>query len=53
MEDEDGILSHEKEMWQIILGKLLLLRVEFGKILLKEALLNTACSLKRTKLIQT
>ncbi len=44
---------HKKEMWEIILGELLSLKVEFGKMPLKEALLNIACSLKRTKLIQS
>jgi hypothetical protein len=50
MEDEDGILLHEKEMCEIILGELFSLKVEFGKIGPKG---GTTCSLKRTKLVQT
>jgi len=28
MEDEDGILLHEKDLWEIILGELLSLKVD-------------------------
>jgi hypothetical protein len=35
MENEDGILLHEKDLWEIILRELLLLKVEFGKIATK------------------
>ncbi len=37
-------LLHEMDLWEIILGKLLSLEVEFGKIVLEGNILNTTCS---------
>jgi hypothetical protein len=50
MEDEDGILLHEKDLWEIILGELLLLKVEFGKIVPKGGTLEHCLFIKKDKI---
>jgi hypothetical protein len=40
-------LLYEKDLWEITLGELLPLKVEFGEIFLKEALLNIVCSRRK------
>ncbi len=41
---------HEKEMWEIILGELLLLKVEFGKIAPKGGTLKHCLFIKKDKI---
>jgi hypothetical protein len=50
MEDEVGILLHETDLWEIILGELLLLKVEFGKIVPRGGTLEHCLFIKKDKI---
>jgi hypothetical protein len=50
MEDEDGILLHEKDLWEIILWELFSLKVEFGKIAPKGGTLEHYLFIKEDKI---